>query len=104
MVVVYIASPYTNGDKLQNVNVQLDMAHKLMNLGYCPIIPLFSHYQHIRKPRPYEDWLKIDLEKIRRCDILLRLPGESSGADREVKFAKAINIPIIYNINELKFY
>jgi hypothetical protein len=34
-------------------------------------------------------------------DPLLRLPGESSGADAEVEYAKAHNIPVFYNKADL---
>ena len=102
MVTVYIASPYTKGDVAQNVRVQLDAADELMSFGYCPIVPLFTHFQHLHRPRPYEDWMLIDEEKVRRCDVLLRLPGESSGADREVGLAQSLGIPVVYSLNELR--
>lgn len=102
MITVYIASPYTKGDVAQNVRVQLDIADELMTIGLCPIVPLFTHFQHLHKPRPYEDWMRIDEEKVRRCDILLRLDGESVGADREVKLANSIGIPVAYSVEELK--
>lgn len=102
MVTVYIASPYTKGDVAQNVRVQLDAADKLMSMGFCPIVPLFTHFQHLHRPRPYEDWMRTDEEKVRRCDVLLRLPGESSGADREVRLAESIGIPVVHSFNELR--
>jgi hypothetical protein len=101
MIMVYIASPYTKGDVAQNVKTQLDIADELMDLGYCPVVPLLTHFQHIHKPRPYVDWMKIDEEKIKRCDVLLRLPGESSGAEKEVALAELMEIPVVYSIAEL---
>ena len=101
MVVVYIASPYTKGDTGENVKAQLDAADELMNHGFCPVVPLFTHFQHIHRPRPYEDWMKIDLAKLERCDCLLRLPGESAGADREVLFAKENGIRVFDTFFEL---
>jgi len=101
MLVVYIASPYTKGDVAVNVKVQFDTADYLMDNDICPIVPLFTHFQHLHKPRNYEDWMKIDEEKVKRCDALLRLPGESSGADREVELAKSLNIPVFFSVLEL---
>lgn len=98
---VYIASPYTIGDVAVNVRNQLEMAHILMDMGFCPIVPLFTHFQHMVYPRPYEDWLAIDLCKIEVCDFLLRLPGESKGADMEVEHAKKLGIPVVYSYQEL---
>ena len=101
MIKVYIASPYTKGDVAVNVKAQLDAADELMNEGFAPFAPLYSHFQHMAHPRPYEDWMKIDFEWVTVCDCLLRLPGESSGADREVELAESLNIPVYYSIDEV---
>jgi hypothetical protein len=101
MVVVYIASPYTIGDVALNVRRQLETADRLISLGYCPVAPLLTHFQHLSFPRPYEDWMRIDLEMIRRCDVLLRLEGESPGADREVAHAISNGIPVVRSVDEL---
>ena len=104
MITVYIASPYTIGDVAVNVKRQMDTADQLMDLGYCPIVPLFTHFQHMHHPRPYEDWMKIDEEKVRRCDVLLRLPGESSGADREMVLARSQGIPVALSVGEVMLH
>src|SRR6478736_1522455 len=101
MIKVYIASPYTKGDVAVNVRRQLDCANELMNLGFLPFAPLYSHFQHMVHPRPYEHWLKIDLEWVKVCDCLLRLDGDSSGADGEVQFAYELNKRVFYNIESL---
>ena len=101
MKTVYIASPYTKGDTAINVKRQLDCAAQLMDLGFCPIVPLLTHFQHIHKPRTYNDWLKIDFEKLRRCDVVLRLHGESKGADAEVQHALTLGIPVVYSVSGL---
>lgn len=98
---VYIASPYTIGDVAVNVRTQIETAHKLMDMGLCPIVPLFTHFQHMMFPRPYEDWLKIDLCKIEMCDVLLRLPGESKGADMEAEHAHKLGIPVVFDLDGL---
>jgi len=101
MVVVYIASPYTIGDVAMNVRRQIEMSDRLMTLGYCPVAPLLTHFQHLCFPRPYEDWMRVDLEMISRCDALLRMEGESVGADREVAHALSIGIPVVYSVESL---
>jgi len=73
-----------------------------MDLGYCPILPLLTHFQYIHKPRCYEDWMQVDEELVSRSDVLLRLPGESPGADREIARAKSLGIPVVYSVEELK--
>ena len=103
-ITVYIASAYTKGDVAVNVRRQLECADQLMTLGYAPFAPLYSHFQHMHSPRPYEDWIEIDKVWVLKCDCLLRLPGESSGADGEVELAKANSIPVFYSIGELQEY
>jgi hypothetical protein len=98
---VYIASPYTKGDVAVNVKRQLDMADQLMTLGYAPFAPLYSHFQHMAHPRPYQDWIAIDLEWVTACDVLLRLDGDSSGADGEVMYAAAHGVSVVYSVEEL---
>jgi hypothetical protein len=101
MITVYIASPYTLGDVAVNVRESLLMADKLVELGYAPYPPLYSHFWHFLSPKPYETWVELDNEWVLRCDVLLRLPGESSGADAEVALAKEHGIPVFNSIKEL---
>lgn len=102
MIKVYIASPYTKGDVAINVKTQMDCADELMNLGYAPFVPLYTHFQHMVHPRPYQDWIELDKVWVLSCDCLLRLPGESKGADGEVELALANGIPVFYNVEELR--
>ena len=104
MITVYIASPYTIGDKLENVNKSFDVALELIDLGFAPYPPLYSHYLEERSSRPYEKWIALDTEWVSRCDCLLRLPGKSSGADGEVALANEMNIPVFHSVEELVEY
>jgi hypothetical protein len=98
---IYIASAYTKGDTAVNVKAQLDCVDILMDLGCTPFAPLYSHFQHMTHPRPYTDWVEFDLEWVPVCDALLRLPGESPGADGEVRCAIEHDIPVFYSIEDL---
>ena len=55
-------------------------------------------------PRPYAFWLKLDLEFLPCCDAVLRLEGESHGADGEVAHAKSIGIPVFDTIENVVAY
>jgi hypothetical protein len=98
---VYIAGPYTLGDPEQNVFNAMRAANEIMNLGLAPFLPHLWHYQHLHFSRPYQDWLELDLIWLRQCDAVLRLPGESHGAEREVELATLIHIPVFKSIEEL---
>jgi hypothetical protein len=101
-VYVYIASPYTIGDTEANVRRSMDCADTLLDLGYHPFWPLNTHYLHINKQRPYQFWMKNSIAWLLKCDCVLRLPGESSGADAEVQIAKSEGIPVVYSIEEIE--
>ena len=101
MTHVYIASPYTIGDVAVNVREQMRIADQLMDRGYCPVVPLYSHFQHMYYPRPYDSWMEQDKERLARCDVVLRLPGESRGADIETDEAYGLGIPVFFSLSEL---
>jgi 4-hydroxy-3-methylbut-2-en-1-yl diphosphate synthase IspG/GcpE len=55
-------------------------------------------------PQGYDTWLTLDIEWLSVCDCLLRLPGESKGADIEVEYAREHMIPVFYTIEQLIEY
>jgi hypothetical protein len=98
---VYIAGPYTKGDVAVNVRNAINAANELADLGFAPFVPHFTHFWHMLYPRPYEFWLELDNEFLPDCDAILRLPGESSGADKEVALATKLGLPIFYDVETL---
>ena len=76
----------------------------LIKQGFAPFLPLLTHFQHMVHPEDYETWMKLDFIWVESCDALLRLPGESPGADREVKHAITLGIPVFYSMDELLIY
>ncbi len=98
---VYIAAPYTKGDVEQNVKTAIACADALCELGFDPYIPHLSHFWHLVSPKPVSFWYNYDLNWLELCDALLRLPGESLGAEAEVIRAKELCIPVYYSIGEL---
>jgi len=98
---VYIAGPYTQGDQAQNVRRAIDAAEAVMQAGFAPYVPHMSHFHHMIHAHFYETWLAIVIAFLRVCDALLRLPGLSPGADREVALARKLGIPVFYSVSEL---
>lgn len=98
---VYVSGPYTKGDPCENTHNMIKAANQLLDAGIAPFVPLLSHFWHTVTPRPYEDWMRIDLAYIPLCDAILRIPGESSGAEREIAVAKECRIPVFYDIPAL---
>jgi hypothetical protein len=101
---VYVAGPYTKPDPCINTKEACEVANKLCDLGFIPFVPHLSHLWHLITPKPYEWWLKYDLEWLKSCDALLRFPGESSGADKEVEFAKELGIPVFHSLDTIQAY
>jgi len=99
---IYIASPYTIGDQADNVRRQLLVADELLEMGYIPFPPCLSHFWHFVSPKSWHTWLDIDKEILKRCDAVLRLEGESVGADMEVELADELGIPVYYSIEEMR--
>jgi hypothetical protein len=91
---VYVAGPITLGDQAKNVEKALQLAIYLRKLGFVPIVPHLFHLADAIAPPSREFWLSWDFELIKRCDALVRLPGESAGADEEVALAKSLGIPV----------
>ena len=98
---VYIASPYTFGDLAVNVRRQIFNAEYIRDAGFVPEVPLLSHFWHMISPHNYEYWMQLDLDKLEHCDCLVRLSGESKGADREVEYAKKLGIPVYYSVLDM---
>lgn len=50
---------------------------------------------------PHESWYQMDLVIVAHCDGLLRLPGESVGADLEVAEARRLSLPVFFSVDEV---
>lgn len=101
---IYIAAPYTKGDVAENVHNAIKAADRLVDADYMVYVPHLTHFWHIMSPKPWEFWMELDSYILPFCSALLRLPGESTGADREVEQAKVHQIPIYYDIETLIKY
>lgn len=98
---IFVSGPYTKGDVAINVKNAIDVSNKLIDIGFAPFCPHLTHFLHMHKPQAYEKWLEIDAVFLKTCDAVLRIPGESNGADLEVKLALELSIPVFYKIDDL---
>jgi hypothetical protein len=120
LVSVFIAAPYSGDGKLDGPAVleargtpaaealnarvaeSIRVSEELISAGFCPINPLFFHFQNLCFPRGRSTWLRLSLELVRRSDAVLRLPGPSAGADKEIEYAHQAGIPVVYSLDELR--
>lgn len=99
-IYVYIAGPISNG-VAKGVRCAIQVADEIAELGYVPIIPHLSHFWDLMSGKSYRFIIEYDLKLLAMCHVLLRLPGESPGANGEVKYAKEWGIPVVYGVMEL---
>jgi hypothetical protein len=98
---IYIAGPYSNGNVEKNVRTAILTADLLLEKGYFPYVPHLTHFWHKISPKAWAEWMGLDMEWLRVCDAVLRLPGKSKGADKEVALAVVSSIPVVHKIEEL---
>lgn len=118
MIRTYIAGPIRKGNLADNIKRACDVGRAFAKLGYAIMVPHLSCYfdeptgdydthmvQYLndgaRVPQAENslnasEWLAIDLAWIEASDILIRINGESEGADAEVKHAEMLGIPVFY--------
>lgn len=98
---VYVAGPYS-ADPEACTSEALRVGSLLLDLGFAPFVPHLSHYwQTLHQQHDYETWMRLDLAWVEAADVLLRIPGESPGADREVEHARARGVPVVTSVEAL---
>lgn len=99
----YLAGPITLPCPLLNAKHGIGVADELIERGFIPFVPHLSVlWQMCGKTKTHDQWLDYDFHWVDACDCLLRLPGESKGADREVEYANKIGKPVFYSIGEME--
>lgn len=92
---VYVSGPYTLGDVALNVRRATEVADILIKAGHFPYLPHLTHFWHIQHPGPYQQWMGLDLAWLKVSECIVRIPGESKGADIEVAKAAEWAIPLV---------
>ena len=116
--VIYIAGPISRGDLEHNINQAIEALKSLAMAGFAPWCPQLSCFSsgaftdaasgqvYARATTDgcglaHSHWIKIDLTFVERSDAVLRLFGESVGADAEVEHARGRGIPVFNSIDEV---
>ncbi len=97
---IYVAGPMSRGDLVQHIRGAVFVADQIYAAGGQAFLPQLSVLYQLVSPRSYEEWMTTDFRWIDRCDAVLRLEGESLGADREMKYAKQIGRRIFNNVED----
>lgn len=96
---VYIAGPITKGERTENVRNAILAGEQVRRAGHAPYVPHLDFLWGLLVPVAYPDWLALDHEWLKVCDALIRIPGESPGADKEVEWAMAQGIPVYFGVS-----
>ena len=101
MKLAFISGPYrpSNGKTvLENIRHAEKYAIKYWRLGYAVICPHLNT-AFFTGLCPDETWLKGDLEILKRCDVIVMIPGsmESHGACAELDIALESGIQVVYD-------
>lgn len=94
---LYIAAPYAHPDPVANTHAACQVASIIYadRQEWVPIVPHLTMLWHAIDPRPADHWYAYDLHVLRRCQGIVRLPGESAGADREMEEAAACGLVVL---------
>jgi hypothetical protein len=96
---VYIGGPMTSsGSFTGNVRDGIDAANQVLNAGHIPFLPHMTMVWELVYRRAYSDWMAWDLAWLAQCEAMIRLPGESAGAEIEVTFCHQHGIPVFYSV------
>ena len=91
----------TSGEPGANLNQAALAAREIMRRGHVAYVPHLGWILDAIAPVPREAWLRCDQAWLEVCDAVLRLPGESAGADAECEFAREWGIPVYDELAEL---
>lgn len=98
---IYLSGPISLGPKGHNLGQFLDVHEKLMHAGYAPLNPGLTMLLPFQADVRHAEWLASDLPWVEVSDAVLRLPGDSRGADQECAHAARCGIPIYHSFEEV---
>lgn len=113
-MLILVAGPYrsgTNDDpalmaqnlaRLESVTLPLFRAGHIPMIGEWVALPLLrqANSEGPGDPLYQEIVYPVAHRLLERCDAILRLPGESKGADEDVRRAMARGIPVYYSLED----
>ena len=114
-MLILIAGPYASGTDghaelmAQNLKRLEEAAWPIFQAGHIPMIgewvalPVLSSAGASGPADPLADEVMYPTAErlLQHCDAVLRLPGESRGADQDVAIARGRGLPVYYSLDEI---
>jgi len=114
-LMILIAGPYRGGTgddpekmaanlrRLEEVSWPLFAAGHIPMIGEWVALPVWRSAggSHVGDARWNDVQYPTAARLIERCDAVLRLPGESTGADNDVRLARARGIPVYLRVEDV---
>lgn len=111
---IYIAGPYTpsSNDKHEcireaafNVDIAIQVALELIELGHYPFVPHLSHYLHVnpacKRDFGQDFYYQYDNSFLYHWAEALYYIAPSRGADAELELAKILGLEVFYSLDKV---
>lgn len=92
---IYLSGPITKGNRSLSFYQAAEAQRLLMLEGHAVLNPMLSIMHPDGMNIDWQTWIDSDLEWVAVADAIVRLPGESKGADIETAFAREHGIPVL---------
>lgn len=107
---VFIVGPYNDSAehlvRERRTHEMLDVFHELLECGFAPYCPLWTHYAHEYAPQPRDAWLALASAWLETCDCVYMMPQcrerPESAAWAEAEHARMMGKPVFDDIYLLK--
>lgn len=96
---IYVAGPFTS-DPIGNTAQAVEAARELAAAGLHPFVPHVA-CEWAAELDGYEGAMVECIAWVTVCDAVLRVPGASPGADREVAHARRRRMPVFYAVADV---
>lgn len=98
---VYVAGPlYSSGLAHENIQHALEAGDAILDAGHVPFVPHLYFFWSFYSNKHDRTWLQLDMAWLDACDVLVRLPGKSLGADLEVDYARNAQKSVFLGLSE----
>jgi len=102
---IFISGPlFSSGNIFVNIKRAVMAGHMLKQAGAIPFIPhLYAFWAIMQGLDESYGWMEMDLAWLECCDAVLRLEGDSKGADEEVDHALSLGLTVFSKYNEYSY-